>query len=88
MKNGKKKDKTEKPEPVEIMPPIEDEPVNIMPPVEEPVQIASKQFVKKLQEELKGTIPASVFLAFVSVVPPVSTEENYRKIWKETFKRQ
>ena len=54
----------------------------------ESVQISAKQFVKKLKEELKGEkVLGSVYVAFVSIVPMVDTEENYRKIWKTTFKR-
>lgn len=52
-------------------------------------QIPAKLFVKKLQEELKGeNISKNVFIVFQKIVPPVDTEENYRKIWKTTFKRQ
>ncbi len=56
---------------------------------EKPVVIPSRLFVKELKSELKGQdIPESVYVAFQSIVPPVDTEKNYRKIWKETFKRK
>ena len=56
---------------------------------EESIQIPSKQFVKKLKEKLKGEkVLNSVYVAFVSIVPMVDTEENYQKIWKTTFKRR
>jgi hypothetical protein len=47
-----------------------------------------KDFIKKLQKEYeKDYIPDAVFIAFKTVTKPVDTESNYRKIWKETFKR-
>ncbi len=56
--------------------------------IEEPVLMASRIFVEKLKGEKsnKGVSP-SVFVAFMAVVPKVDTEENYRNIWKKTFKR-
>lgn len=55
---------------------------------EEPTQIASKQFVKILKEEFKKeNISESVYIAFLASVPKVDWEENYRLIWKTTFKR-
>lgn len=51
--------------------------------------IASKQFVAVLKKELEGEkIPEPVFKAFINVTKRVDTEENYRKIWKTTFKRR
>ncbi|MCK5606077.1 hypothetical protein KAR91_29530 [Candidatus Pacearchaeota archaeon] len=55
---------------------------------EKPVQIASKQFVKKLKEEFKKEkISESVYIAFLASVPRVDWEENYRLIWETTFRR-
>ena len=54
---------------------------------QKPAQISAKQFAKKLKLEFKD-VPARVFVAFVKIVPPIDTEENYQKIWKTTFKRQ
>ena len=53
-----------------------------------PVSMASRFFVEKLKKEdaNKNVLP-TVFVAFVSVAPKVDTEENYRKLWKKTFKR-
>ena len=50
--------------------------------------IPAKLFVKKLKAELKGKkISPPVFIAFEKTVKPIDLEENYRKIWKTTFKR-
>lgn len=55
---------------------------------EKPVQISSKQFVKKLREEFKKEkIKESIYTAFLASVPRVDWEENYRLIWETTFKR-
>ncbi len=55
---------------------------------EKPTQIASKQFVKILKEEFKKeNISESIYTAFLASVPKVDWEENYRMIWKTTFKR-
>lgn len=55
---------------------------------EEPVQIASKQFLKILREELKKEkISETVYKAFLASVPKVDWEENYRLIWETTFRR-
>ena len=51
--------------------------------------IPTKLFLKKLEEELKGELlPRNIFLAFQRIAPRVDTEENYRKLWETTFKRQ
>ena len=83
MKDKKKKNQ------VTIEDHIEDTPVvEIIPDEQEekPVQISSKQFIKKLKTEVTG-IPLRVFDAFIKAVTPVDTEDNYQKIWKTTFKR-
>lgn len=55
---------------------------------EEPVQIASKQFLKILREELKKEkISETVYKAFLASVPKVDWEKNYRMIWETTFRR-
>jgi hypothetical protein len=55
---------------------------------EEPTQIASKQFVRILKEELKKeNISESIYTAFLASVPKVDWEKNYRLIWETTFKR-
>ncbi len=55
---------------------------------EKPVQISSKQFVKILREEFKKEqISESVYKAFLSTVPKVDWEKNYRLIWETTFRR-
>jgi hypothetical protein len=47
-----------------------------------------RDFIKKLQKEYENDyIPDAVYTAFRSVTKPVDVESNYRKIWKETFKR-
>ena len=57
-------------------------------PKNEPQFISSKNFVKKLKQELKGEkISAPVFVAFEKIVKSIDSEDNYRKIWKTTFKR-
>jgi len=56
---------------------------------QEPPKISSRIFIKKIKEELRGIdIHAGVFTAFPKVVPPVDTEENYRKVWDTTFRRK
>ena len=53
-----------------------------------PVLMASRIFVKQLQkEDGNKNVSPSVFVAFISVAPKADTEENYRKLWKKTFKR-
>lgn len=51
--------------------------------------ISSKNFIKKLKKELKGVkIPDTVFVVFVKTITPViDSEENFRKKWKNSFKR-
>ena len=60
-------------------------------PIEEVITehpIPSKLFIKNLAVELKDEkISPSVFNAFVMVAKPIDLEENYRKLWKQTFKR-
>jgi hypothetical protein len=47
-----------------------------------------RDFIKKLQKECENDyVPYAVFTAFMAVTKPVDEESNYRKIWKETFKR-
>ncbi len=66
------------------------EEVPAAPPVKDnkPALTASRFFVEKLKKEEanKGVSP-SVFVAFAFVAPRADTEENYRKLWKKTFKR-
>lgn len=53
-----------------------------------PALMASRFFVEKLKkEEANKKVSPTVFVAFVSVAPRVDTEENYRALWKKTFKR-
>lgn len=57
-------------------------------PKKEESALRCRDFIKKLQKEYEDDyIPANVFIAFQKVTKPVDTESNYRKIWKETFKR-
>ena len=68
---------------------VEEKPQKVEPPRENNVIMATKQFVKILKDELKKeTISKSIYVAFMSSAPKVDTEENYRKIWKNTFRRQ
>jgi hypothetical protein len=73
---------------------ILDEKPTPTPPVKNKADlISSKIFIKKLQEELKEelkeeSISPTIFKAFIASVKRVDTEENYRNIWKTSFKRQ
>ena len=61
-----------------------------VPPVKssKPALMASRFFVEKLKkEEANKKVLPTVFVAFASVAPRVDTEENFRKLWKKTFKR-
>ena len=80
----KNKDKEKEVQPVE-------ETEEIIEEAEPPVSkkpIPSKLFIKNLKKELKDEkISESVFIAFQMTVKSSDLEENYRKIWKQTFKR-
>jgi len=68
--------------------PIETKPV-INPVSEKNTQISSKQFVKKLKEELKGKpIMENVYKSFIKNVPMVETDEYFRTTWQKTYNRQ
>ena len=89
----KAKDKSKQPTektPEETSEEVIEEAPEEVPKVAKPSdQIPARMFVKKLKEELKGVhLPKHIFDVFQKIVPSVDTEENYRKVWENTFKRQ
>lgn len=69
--------------------PVDEKPEEVKPKPKISDSIPARAFVKKLEEEMKGEhLPKHLLSVFQKIVPPVDTEENYRKVWKNTFKRQ
>ena len=69
--------------------PVDEDKAEVIPEPNISDLIPAKAFVKKLEEEFKDEhLPKHLLSVFKKIVPPVDTEENYRKVWKNTFKRQ